>query len=70
MEVKGLNELANVFIWARLEKGLTQKELGERLGIKEQQIQRYEAQKYKGASFQRLSDIGEAIGIKITVELT
>src|SRR6266568_2484196 len=40
-------------------------ELAERLGLKEQQIQRYEATEYASASFERLKEIIAALGIKV-----
>ena len=44
-------ELPAVLIKARIAQGLRQKDLAERLGLKEQQIQRYEATDYATASF-------------------
>ena len=35
---------------------MTQRELADRLSLKEQQIQRYETQNYSGASFARTYD--------------
>ena len=49
-------------IRARIALGLTQKDLAERLGIAEQQIQRYEANEYAGASLSRLQEIALALG--------
>ena len=43
-----LEELPETLIKARIAAGLTQKELANRLGLKEQQIQRYEANDYAG----------------------
>ena len=45
--------------------GLTQKELARRLGLKEQQIQRYEATRYAGASLTRIQAVVEALGVRI-----
>ena len=52
-------------IRARIALGLTQKQLAERVGIKEQQIQRYEETDYASASFSRLKEIIKALGIDI-----
>ena len=49
----------------RTERGLTQKELATRLGLKEQQIQRYEATRYAGVSLERVQAVAEALGVKI-----
>ncbi len=52
-------------IRARIALGLTQKQLAERVGLKEQQIQRYEDTDYASASFSRLKEIIEALGLDI-----
>jgi DNA-binding Xre family transcriptional regulator len=48
-------------IRARIASGLSQKELAERLGMAEQQIQRYEAIEYESVSLARISQIAEAL---------
>jgi hypothetical protein len=53
-ELSSFAELPRALIQSRIALGLSQKELAERLGLKEQQIQRYEATEYAGASVQRL----------------
>lgn len=57
--------LAEGLIKARIASGLSQKDLADRLNIKEQQIQRYEADRYSSASLQRLQDVANAIGVRI-----
>jgi transcriptional regulator with XRE-family HTH domain len=52
-------------IKSRIAKGLTQKELAERLGLKEQQIQRYESTEYASASLSRVREVAEALGVKL-----
>ena len=49
-----LIQLPQVLIEHKITKGLTQKQFAEILGIKEQQLQRYEADNYKSVSFGRL----------------
>ncbi|MBK6510279.1 MAG: ImmA/IrrE family metallo-endopeptidase [Haliea sp.] len=44
---------------------MTQKALAEKLGYKEQQIQRYEESEYQTISFSRLIDISEAVNLSI-----
>jgi HTH-type transcriptional regulator/antitoxin HipB len=48
-------------IHARGRVGLTQGQLAERIGIKEQAIQRYEATDFAGVRFDRLIEIAEAL---------
>lgn len=68
-DLSSLAELPEALIRARIAAGLTQRQLGERLGLKEQQIQRYEASRYDGASFARLVDVADAIGLQIHKQL-
>ncbi len=63
------DELPEGLIRARIAADLSQKALAERLGLKEQQIQRYESEGYRSASFQRLSDIANALGVTIREEI-
>ena len=53
------------FIKARIAQGLSQKDLAERLKLKEQQIQRYEATDYASASLNRIKEVVTALGIDI-----
>jgi transcriptional regulator with XRE-family HTH domain len=64
-EISNLADLPNVLISSRIASGMTQRELAERLSLKEQQIQRYETQGYEGASFARIADVANAIGLDV-----
>lgn len=59
-----LEELPRVLVQARIASGMSQTDLGEKLGVKPQQIQRYEATDYMGASLARLVEISKALGVK------
>lgn len=48
-------------IRARIASGLSQKELAERLGMPEQQIQRYEAKEYESVSLGRISEVARIL---------
>ena len=48
-------------IRARIASGLTQKELAKRLGMPEQQIQRYEAKDYESVSLARIAEVARAL---------
>ena len=61
-ELNAVAELATVLIKARVAQGLSQKDLAERLGLKEQQIQRYEATDYASASLARIKEVVNALG--------
>lgn len=64
-DISSLSEIPRALIEARIAAGLNQRDLADRLGLKEQQIQRYEAQRYEGASFSRIADVADAIGVAI-----
>jgi DNA-binding Xre family transcriptional regulator len=65
IELDSLRELPSALIRARIAARLSQKALAERLGIKEQQIQRYEATQYAGATFERLQAVAEALDVRV-----
>jgi transcriptional regulator with XRE-family HTH domain/Zn-dependent peptidase ImmA (M78 family) len=65
ISINSFDKLADGLIQARIASGLSQKALADRLGLKEQQIQRYEAERYASASYQRLRDIANALGVRI-----
>jgi HTH-type transcriptional regulator / antitoxin HigA len=59
-----LSELPRMLVCARIAQGLSQSELAERLDMKPQQIQRYEATNYQGANLARLVEIAGELGVK------
>lgn len=62
--VESLTDFPRVLIQARIARGLTQRELAEKLGLKEQQIQRYESSDYASASMSRLQEVADALGVR------
>ena len=67
IELGSLDELPLAIIRARIASGLTHKELADRLQLTESAVQRYEQQRYRGASFERLRDVINVIGIPVLV---
>ncbi|MCU1413802.1 MAG: hypothetical protein JWN80_1142 [Microbacteriaceae bacterium] len=65
IEASGIAQLPTALIRARIARGLTQRQLAERVGVQEQAIQRYEAADYFGASFARLVEIANALAISV-----
>ena len=59
-----LEELPRVLVQARIATGMSQTDLAEKLGLKPQQVQRYEATDYMGASLSRLIEVSRALGVK------
>ncbi len=64
LELGSFEELPRSLIRARIAKGMSQKELAERLGVKEQQVQRYESTDYMTASLGRIREIIRAFGLE------
>jgi len=61
--VRSLLDVPEALIHARIAGGLTQKQLAERLGVREQQVQQDEASRYAGAGLDRLHAIAVMLGV-------
>lgn len=61
LDVSSIEKLPQSLIRARIAAGLTQKDLAARLGVKEQQVQRYEATNYSSASLARVLEIARIL---------
>lgn len=59
-----------LLVFARVVQGLSQKELARRLGLKEQAIQRYEAERYRGISLSNAQKIAAALGVQLRLDLS
>jgi len=68
LKPKNLEEIPNIFIAARLAQKLSQKDLADALGIKEQQVQRYEASDFEGASWDRIVEFAIALNLQLFFE--
>ena len=64
-EMRSLQDLPVALIKARIASNWTQKQFAEALGVKEQQVQRYEAEMYKSANLTTLSRMAEILGLDI-----
>ena len=62
--LKLVADLPSILIKARIAQGLSQKELADRIGLKEQQIQRYEATDYASANLARIKEVVNAFGVE------
>jgi hypothetical protein len=63
--IRSLLDVPAALICARVAAGLTQKQLAERLGVREQQVQQDEASRYAGAGLDRLHAISTVLGVEI-----
>lgn len=64
-EAKSLSELPDLLVKARIARGLSQAELAQALGVKPQQIQRYESERYGSASLSRLKEISNVLKLNV-----
>jgi HTH-type transcriptional regulator / antitoxin HipB len=62
-----IEDLPKVLIQKRISLGMTQRELAEKLGIKEQMVQRYESTGYESISYQRLIEVWNALETSISM---
>jgi ribosome-binding protein aMBF1 (putative translation factor) len=60
-----IEELPKTLIQARIAAGLSQEQLAAKLGLKPQQVQRYEATNYQSASLERVNTIMRVLGVKL-----
>lgn len=64
-----VKELPLILVKARIARGYTQKELAERLNIKPQQIQKYEINGYSSASWKRILEVTDALGLDFEAQV-
>ena len=69
ISANSFEDLAIGLIKARIAQGFTQRELANQLGLKEQQIQRYEADRYASTSYKRLCEVANALRVQIKNEI-
>lgn len=69
-QLDSLRELPTALIEARIAANLTQRALADRLGVAEQQVQRWEATNYAGVGLDRLQDVADALGSRIRENVT
>ena len=68
--LRSLRELPIALIEARIAARLTQRELAKRLGVPEQQVQRWEANSYSGVAIDRLQEIADALQLQMLETVT
>jgi HTH-type transcriptional regulator/antitoxin HipB len=70
LKSRSLQDLPAMIIEYRIASGLTQKEMAKKIGMKEQQLQRYENRDFESVSFQNMLEILRAIGLKLVISVT
>ena len=69
-DLDSLRELPTALIEARIAANLTQRALADRVGVAEQQVQRWEATAYASVGLDRLQDIADALDTRIRENVT
>lgn len=64
------NDLGALLVAARVAKGWKQKELARRLFLPEQQVQRYEAERYRSISLGNLIRVARTLGVRLTADIS
>lgn len=64
-DLDSFDQIAQALIKARIASGLTQRDLADRLGLNERQIQRYEATDYTSTSLARVSEVIDALNLQV-----
>ena len=67
ISLREIERLPQKLVRARIAAGLTQEALAEKLGLKRQQVQRYEASEYASASLATIRQIAQTIEAAMSV---
>lgn len=69
-EVRNFDRLELLLTALRISRGMSQRELAERLGVHESQVSRDERNEYRGITVERANRILTALGVEITSTVT
>jgi DNA-binding Xre family transcriptional regulator len=64
-EVRNLQGLGHLLIALRIARGISQRELAERLGVHESQVSRDERNEYHGITLERAARVLDALGAEL-----
>ena len=64
-EIENLRGLGQLLVSLRIARGLTQRQLAQRLGVHETQVSRDERNEYHGITLERAAKILEALGVEV-----
>lgn len=65
VKVTSIDDVPKALVQARIARGFTQRELAEKLGVREQQVQHDEDILYSSASLSRLKRVAEVLGLEV-----
>lgn len=69
LETRADKDPGLMLIVARIAKGYSQRDLAWRLGVKEQQVQRYEADRYSSISMKNYARIAALLGVRLNAAI-
>lgn len=64
-EIENLRGLGQLLVSLRIARGLTQRQLAEKLGVHETQVSRDERNEYHGITLERAAKVLEALGVEV-----
>lgn len=64
------NDPGALLIVARITKGLSQKDLARKLGLREQAIQRWESEKYRSVSLSNYQKVASVLGVTWSIDIS
>jgi len=64
-EIENLRGVGQLLVSLRIARGLTQRQLSEKLGVHETQVSRDERNEYHGITLERAAKILEALGVEV-----
>ena len=70
LKLDSFDDLPRALVQGRIAASLSQYGLAEKLGIKEQQVQRYEASDYQSASLARVAAVVRVLGLRVQEEIS
>jgi len=70
MKSRAGSDLGSLLIAARVARGWKQKDLARRLFLPDQQIQRYEAERYRNITLAGLIRVARALGVRLTADIS
>ncbi|SCU73991.1 conserved hypothetical protein [Cupriavidus necator] len=69
LKQRASGDLGDMLIVARIAKGWSQKELARQIGLREQAVQRYEAERYRSISLAGFFRVAKALGLTIAADV-
>jgi transcriptional regulator with XRE-family HTH domain len=63
--LSNLDGIGNLLVALRVNNDISQKELANRLGVKESQVSRDEKNEYRGASIEKVSEVLKVLGAQV-----